>query len=161
MSAAVVIDAVNKPRACYGTSIRTVPSCLDVMNSSPSRLRPMCRSARGTGCPIVRSISSRQRDVDVLAARVAHVKLDLFDRRDGLWNAVVGLLHRGQVGRKQSTALDVAEDELAAERGDASVVGEPAAHGLSLVVVVDRDRIRELVLLPPIQHLRRQRDTAG
>ena len=32
----------------YGTSIRIVPSCRDVMNSSPSRLRLMCRSARGT-----------------------------------------------------------------------------------------------------------------
>ena len=52
--------------------------------------------------------------------------------------------------------MDIAEYKLAAKTRDASVVREPAAHSPPLVVVVDRDRIRELVLLPPIQHLCRQ-----
>jgi len=34
-----------------GTSVRIMPSCLDVMKSSPSRLRLMCRSALGTVAP--------------------------------------------------------------------------------------------------------------
>ena len=46
--------------ACYSTSIRIIPSCRDVMKSSPSRLRPMNRSARVTVAPLVASISSRK-----------------------------------------------------------------------------------------------------
>ena len=51
------VDAVAG--ALSGTSIRMVPSCREVMNSSPSRLRLMCRSPRGARKPIVFSISSR------------------------------------------------------------------------------------------------------
>ena len=41
-----------------GTSIRMVPSCLDVMSSSPSRVWLMKRSARVILAPIFRSMSS-------------------------------------------------------------------------------------------------------
>ena len=41
-----------------GTSIRMVPSCLDVMSSSPSRVWLMKRSARAILEPIFRSMSS-------------------------------------------------------------------------------------------------------
>lgn len=51
-------DAVADPVES-GTSMRTVPSCRDVMNSSPSRLRLTCKSARVTAAPRVRSTSSR------------------------------------------------------------------------------------------------------
>jgi hypothetical protein len=42
-----------------GTSMRIMPSCREVMNNSPSRLMPICRSARGIGVPIALSIRSR------------------------------------------------------------------------------------------------------
>ena len=41
-----------------GTSILIMPSCRDVMNSSPSRLRPMCRSARAIVASMVLFTSS-------------------------------------------------------------------------------------------------------
>src|SRR6266576_6102036 len=84
----------------------------------------------------------------------ADVELDLLDRRDRLWNPVVGLLHRGEVGCEETPALDVAEHELAAERGDATVIREPVGHRGTLVVVVDRNRIGEAVLLTPVEYLR-------
>ena len=50
---------MNSPRPlAYGTSIRIVPSCRDVTNSSPSLARLMCRSARVSFAPIVFSTSS-------------------------------------------------------------------------------------------------------
>ena len=106
------------------TSIRIMPSCRDVMNSSPSRLRPMCRSARVMAAPIVLFDEFLQRHILALAAGVAHIELDLFDRRHGLRNAVVGLLHRRKVGGEQASALDIAEHELAAKSGDPAVIGE-------------------------------------
>ena len=104
-----------------------MPSCLDVMKSSPSRLRPMCRSARVTVAPFVASMSSLN-VTNVRPPASTHVQLDFFDRRDGLWNPVVSLFHRGDVGREKTPALDVAEHELAAELGDAAVIGESIGH---------------------------------
>ena len=42
-----------------GTSMRIIPSCRDVRNSSPSPLRLTCKSARAIEAPIVRSTRSR------------------------------------------------------------------------------------------------------
>ena len=88
------------------------------MNSSPSRLRLMCRSARVTVAPSVFSMSSRKRHIRAAAVCPARVELNLLDRRHGLRNAVVGLLHCRDVGGEQTAACDVAEDELAAKRGE-------------------------------------------
>ena len=139
--------------------MRIIPSCLDVRSSSPSPVRLMCRSAREMLAPIVRSTSSCIDTSDPIAARVAHVQLDFLDRRHGLRNAVVGLLHLGEIGREQTSVLDVAEDELAAERGDPAVIREPVGDGRALVVVVDRDGIGEAVLLAAVQ--RRPQDSGN
>ena len=55
----------------------------------------------------------QQRHVGAAAARVAHVQLNLFDRRYGPRNRVVRLLHLGEIGREQASCLDIAKDELA------------------------------------------------
>jgi hypothetical protein len=39
--------------------MRIMPSCREVRNNSPSRLMPICRSARGAGLPIFWPIRSR------------------------------------------------------------------------------------------------------
>ena len=52
----------------------------------------------------------------------ADVELNLLDRRDGLGNAVVGGLRRREVDGEQPAAIDVAEDQLAAQRFDAAVI---------------------------------------
>ena len=57
-----------------------------------------------------------------------------------LGNAVIRLLERGEVGRKEPAVCNVAENELAAQRLNAPVVGEPAGDGPSFVVVVNGDR---------------------
>ena len=53
--------------------------------------------------------------------------------------------------------LNVAKDILAAQRGDPAVIREAAGYRPPFVVVVDRDRIREAVLLAPVQDLLGQR----
>ena len=75
----------------------------------------------------------RKRHVGPGAARVTDVELDLFDRRDGLRNAVVGFLQRGEIGREQPAALDVAEYEFAAQSLYAPVVGEASRNGLAFI----------------------------
>ena len=99
-----------------------------------------------------------KRHVHALAACVAHIELDLFDRRHRLGNTVVGLLHRRKVGREDAPALDIPEHELALKRGDPPVIGEPIRYRASFVVVVNRNRISEPVLLAPVQDLWRQRE---
>ena len=89
----------------------------------------MCRSARVIVAPIVLFTSSCSETFDPVAARVAYVELDFLDRRDRLWNPVVGLLQRGHIGREQAAALDVAEHELAAQLWDAPVIGEAVGDG--------------------------------
>ncbi len=51
------VGAVQEPPS--GTSMRIIPSCLEVRNNSPSRLWLMCRSHRTTVLPIFFSIRSR------------------------------------------------------------------------------------------------------
>ena len=96
-----------------GTSMRIIPSCLDVSRSSPSPVRLICRSAREMLAPIVRSMSSCNDTFIAIAARVPHVQLDFFDWRHGLRDSVISLLHLGEIGRKQTSIRDIAEDELA------------------------------------------------
>ena len=69
-------------------------------------------------------------------------------------NPVVRFLHLGQIGREYAPALDVAEDKLAAQRGDAAVVRESVGHRLPLVVVVDRNGVGKAVLHASTQHAR-------
>ena len=104
--------------------MRIMPSCREVRNNSPSRLMLICRSARGAGLPMALVDQIAKRHVDALAAGVADVELNLFDRRDRLRNAVVGLFHRGEVGDKHASVEDVAENELAFQRSNAPVIGE-------------------------------------
>ncbi len=52
----------------------------------------------------------------------ANVELNLLDRRDGLRNAVVGRLRGREVDGEQAAAVDVAENQLAAQRFDAAVI---------------------------------------
>src|SRR2546428_5859067 len=80
-----------------------------------------------------------QRHILPIAARVPHVELDFLDGRDGLRDSVVSLLHLGEIGREQTSALDIAKDKLASKRGDPAVIREPVGDGLALVVVVYRD----------------------
>src|SRR5262245_8126613 len=98
-----------------------------------------------------------QRHIHPVAAGVPLVELHFLDRRHGAGDAVVGLLHRGKVGRKDAAALNVAKDILAAQRGDPAVIRKPAGYRRPFVVVVDRDRIGEAVLYAPIQDFLRQR----
>ena len=109
-------------------SIRMVPSCLDVMSSSPSRVWLMKRSARvilDAHFPIDELL---QRYVHPVAAGVPLVELHFLDRRHGAGNPVVGLLQRGKVRRKDAAAMNVAEDILAAQRGDPAVIREPGGY---------------------------------
>ena len=41
-------------------------------------------------------------------------KLNVLDRRDCVWNSIVGGFHRGEVGGKETPALNIAEHELSA-----------------------------------------------
>ena len=109
-----------------GTSIRIMPSCRDVMQLAVAAAADVQVGARRVA-PLVALDQLPQRHVRAVAARVPHVQLHLFDRRHRLRNPIVGLLHRGEIGGEQPAALDVAEDELAAQRGDPAVVGEAAA----------------------------------
>ncbi len=72
-----------------------------------------------------------------LAAGVADIELNLFDRRDRLRNAVVGLFHRGEVGDEHASVEDIAENELAFQRVDTPVIGEAVGDRTPLVVIVD------------------------
>src|SRR5262249_6945216 len=65
--------------------------------------------------------------------RVPYIELDFFDRRDGSRDTVVGLLHFGEIGREQTSTLDIAKDELAAERCDPAVIREPVGYRPTLV----------------------------
>ena len=47
--------------------------------------------------------------------------------------------------------MNVAKDIFAAQRGDAAVIREAAGYRPPFVVVVDRDRIRDAVLLAPVE----------
>ena len=67
-----------------------------------------------------------QRHIRPAAARVSNVPLDLFDRRDRCWNAVIGLLQRRQIGGEKPALSHVAEHELATQQVDATVVGKAA-----------------------------------
>jgi hypothetical protein len=82
-----------------------------------------------------------QRHILPIAARVPHVELDFFDGRHGLRDSIVSLLHLGEVGREQTSACDIAKDELAPKRGDAAAIREPVGYRPPFVVVVDRDGI--------------------
>ena len=68
---------------------------LEVRKEPPSRLRLMCRSARAILAPMVRSMSSGRTGIR-FRLRATHVQLHLFDWRHRLWNAIVGLFHRGK-----------------------------------------------------------------
>ena len=69
-----------------------------------------------------------QRHIPSIAARVPHVELDFFDGRHGLRDSVVSLLHLGEIGREQTSGLDIAKDELATKLGDPAVIGEPGGY---------------------------------
>src|SRR4029078_1110221 len=72
--------------------------------------------------------------------------------------AVVGLFQLGEVGGEETAVLDVAEHELAAERGDPALIRNSACARLPLVVVVHRDGVGEAVLFAPAQDLGGQRE---
>src|SRR5712671_671379 len=55
-----------------------------------------------------------QRYIHAFAVSVTHIELYLFDRRHGLRDAVIGLLHGGKIGGEQTPTLNVAEHEFAA-----------------------------------------------
>ena len=131
-----------------------VPSCLDVMSSSPSRVWLMKRSARAILAPIFRLMSSCSDTFTRLPLASRSYELHFLDGRHGAGDPIVGLLHRGKVGRKDAAVIDVAEDKLAAERGDPAVIREAAGYRPPFVVVVHRDGIREAVLLAPVQDFR-------
>src|SRR5204863_308061 len=97
------------------------------------------------------------RHSNAVATRVARVELNLFDGRHRPRNAVVSFLQLREICREHTSVLDVAENEFASECSDPAVVGEPVGDGMSLVVVVHRNGIREPVLLTSVQHLLRQR----
>src|SRR4029450_6320380 len=98
-----------------------------------------------------------KRDVGAIAASIAQEQLNFLDRRHGLRNPIVCLLHRGSVGRKHTASSNVAEHELPAQCGYAAVVRKPTGYGLSFTVVVNRHRIREPVLLAALQYVGRKR----
>src|SRR4051812_10812100 len=102
-----------------------------------------------------------KRHVDPPAAFVADIELNLFDRRDRLRNAVVGLSYRGEVGNEYASGDEFAEDELASQRRDAPVIGkaggDPRPPRVPLVVIVDRHGVGKSVLYPPVQNLRWKR----
>jgi hypothetical protein len=59
------------------------------------------------------------RDTHAFAGRVFDVELDFLDRRGGLRHAIVCFLQLREIGCKQSTVLDIAEDQLTLQRRDA------------------------------------------
>src|SRR6185503_8217465 len=61
-----------------------------------------------------------------------------------------------EVDREQAAAIHIAENELVAEHLDAAVIRKDARDRDSLVVVIDRDGIRELVGPAAAQHGARQ-----
>ena len=91
-----------------------------------------------------------QRHIRTLAARIAHIELNLLHRRDGARNAVVRGLDRGEIRGEQAAAWQITEYEFAAQRFDASVLGEATAYRLAVAVVVDRNRIGEFVFASPV-----------
>src|SRR5262245_62210001 len=99
-----------------------------------------------------------QRHVHPVATGVPYIELHFLDRRHGAGTPAVGLLHRGEVGGKDTAVLNVAENKLAAQCGNPAAIREAAAYRPPFVVVVHRDRILEAVFLAPVQDFLRQRE---
>src|SRR5262245_32608978 len=96
-----------------------------------------------------------QRHTHRLPARVSHEELDFFNGRDGLRDSVIRFLHLGKIGCKETSALDIAKNELALKRSDSAVICKTVRYCAPFIVVVHRDGIREAVLLAPVHHVRR------
>src|SRR5678815_2423188 len=69
-----------------------------------------------------------KRDVHALPVYIAHVELNLFDRRDGPGNSVIRLFHRRHIGNEHASRLNVAEHELPVQRRYSTVIGETIGH---------------------------------
>jgi len=115
------VGAVQEPPS--GTSMRIIPSCLEVRNNSPSAAMADVQIASNHVLTIFFSIRSRNDTSTRLPLASAH-RAGFFDRRDGLGNAVVGLFHRGKIGGKHAPVIDVAKHKLTFQRGNAPVIGK-------------------------------------